>query len=87
MRFPFCMCASGWPLFNKSIVCVSPDWEHIGPGPGPAGAGVQGLGQTGGPVLRGSLFWSFLSLSSEVLCARGASRGGGVTPEKCPAAG
>lgn len=58
-----CVCAaglSGPPLFNKSIVCLSPDWEHIGPGSGPAEAGVRGLGQTGGPVLRGSLLWSFL---------------------------
>lgn len=70
--------ACGWPerppRFNKSIVCVSPDWEHIGPGSGPAGAGVQGLGQTGGPVLRGSLFWSFL-FSPQKSCLLGGPRG------------
>lgn len=55
-----CGCPQRSPLFNKRIVCVSPYWEHIGPGSGPAGARVWGLGQTGGPVLRGSLLWSFL---------------------------
>lgn len=69
------------PHFNKRIVCVSPDWEHIGPGSGPAEAGVQGLGQTGGPVLRGSLFWSFL-FSPQKSCLLGGPRGAAGSPPR-----
>lgn len=77
------MCVRDWPqrppLFNKSIVCVSPDWEHIGPGSATARAGVQGLGQTRGPVLRGSLLWSFL-FSPQKCRLLGGPRGAAGSP-------
>lgn len=87
-----CVCVCVWrpkrpPFFNKSIVCVSPDWEHIGPESGPGGAGVRGLGADRGSFSPGVSPLVLPLLSSEVPSARGATRGGGVASEKCPAAG
>lgn len=72
-------CVCGWPqrcpFFNKSIVCVSPDWEHIGPGSGSDGDGVQGLGADRGSCSLGVSPLVLPLLSSEVPAARGATKG------------